>query len=445
VTPYEHIRSVPAATCLTFSSGADPSSSIPTQTRQTFWRLASGIVRYRDRRDYEAELRCLWADAVRVRLRSPGTVWAELSGGLDSSSVVCMADALIKAGRTEAEAIQPLSHVTLQSPEGDERRFIADVEAQIGRRSEIVGVELHDELTDPDLEWVTPFASWGVSLAGVQRIRARGGRLVLSGRVGDAVMGAQFDNSAAVYDDFGAGHPVIGLRNLRLWSRACRKPLIEIARNLLVGWLPWGRGDRIDPPQSGYDLLSPALRGRLDEDPSIANVLDDVRRSKRDMAALLLAYASGSRLTIPLHPPGVTFTYPFTHRPLVDFMMAIPGELLSSPGETRALMRRAFEGLVPPRILRRRSKGFYPPSALRAARGRAAAMRPVERLEVVRRGWIDPRRLDEAIRHLTDGGSQRGAGVRLVLRLEQWLAALRRGPAAIPDGKEVTTDAVHHA
>src|SRR5439155_6975241 len=79
VTPYEGVRTVPAACCVSFSATG-------TETRQRFWQLDPGLVRFRDRRRYEDELRALWSEAVGTRLRANGTVWADLSGGLDSSS-----------------------------------------------------------------------------------------------------------------------------------------------------------------------------------------------------------------------------------------------------------------------------------------------------------------------------------------------------------------------
>jgi len=48
---------------------------------------------------------------------------------------------------------------------------------------------------------------------------------------------------------------------------------------------------------------------------------------------------------------------PFLHRPLVEFMQAIPKEQRARPGETRSLQRRALRDLVPPEILRRKGKG----------------------------------------------------------------------------------------
>ena len=109
-------------------------------------------------------------------------------------------------------------------------------------------------------------------------------------------------------------------------------------------------------------------------------------------------------------------------------------------------MRRAFKGLIPDRILRRVSKGYYPPALARALRPLAMDLLPVERSEVVRRGWIDPARLDPAIRILLDGGGQNSGELQRAVRVEQWLRSRnRRGPAVIKKRKEVTTHAVRIA
>ena len=433
VTPFEGIRGVPAATCVSIASSGN-------EQRHRFWRFEPGLIRYRNRRQYEEQLRALWREAVGARLRTAGTVWAELSGGFDSSSVVCMADGLIKSGGVGARAVQPISYVTLRSAEGDERRFIAEVEARLGVTSEILGVEDYQQLRDAELDMVTPFATCGVALAGARRIRERGGRIVLSGRLGDAVMGCEPDNSIAIFDDLSEAHFLRALSNLRRWSRCARKPFIEIAWTLsrrctLSGFTRSIERRALARAARGLALLTPRLQRIVeDEASSLSCALESVRPSKRQIAAQVLGDAFGAQLNIPHPPAGLVYTHPFTHRPLVEYVAAIPGEELSAPGELRSLMRRSFEGLVPARILRRVSKGYYPPSAMRATQPLAAAMRPVERLEVVQRGWIDPAHLDAAIQILTVGGTGSGGEVRRVLRLEEWLACRTTGMKKIGGG-----------
>jgi asparagine synthase (glutamine-hydrolysing) len=428
-TPYNGVHAVPPGVCLSISGSG-------RVTSRRFWTLEAGEIRYPDPRTYEEQLYALWRDAVQARLQTDDSVWAELSGGLDSSSVVCMADLLVRRGDVPARAIRLVSHATLQSPEGDERRFIAEVERQVGVSSEIVGVEDNQEHTDPERGWVTPYALHGVGLETVRRVRTAGGRVVLSGRLGDAIMGCQPDNSVAVFDDLARGAACGALRQMRAWSRATRKPFLEVAWKLFT---PDAQGT----PDAGLDLLTVPLRMMLRDRPRI-EVPTGIRRAKRKLAGMVLGYSAGARLDVPHHAPGIVYAYPFTHRPLVEFMLAIPGEQLSAPGVMRSLMRRAFTNLVPARVLRRVSKGYYPPAAFRTARRLAASMVPVRQLEVVQRGWIDPDRLESALRMLTDGGGETGGDIHCVLRLEGWLQA-RRNRCDIPSRKEVNTNEVLHA
>jgi asparagine synthase (glutamine-hydrolysing) len=447
VTPYERVHAVPAATCVSFSGDG-------METRRRFWRIEPTTIRYRDRRQYEEHLRALWRESVGARLRTNRDVWAELSGGLDSSSVVCMADRLIKEGGVHARGLHPVSHVTLQSPEGDERRFIAEVEAQTGTRSEILGVEAHASAIDPEWDWVTPLAARGVGLAQATHIHDRGGALVLSGRVGDVVMGCDPDNTAAVFDDIADRRLVTAAANLRPWCRASRKPMVQIVRQLAARKTAARAARAIargaEPSLEGMALLTPRLaamaaRCAAEQEQALVDDFTRVRAAKRDLWATLASYALGLRHNIPTAPPTIVHAYPFAHRPLVEFVLAIPGVELSAPGEMRSLMRRAFAGFVPARILRRTSKGYYPPSAMRAARPLAAALRPVERLEVVQRGWIDPKQLRAAITLMVEGGHA-GEGVRSVIRLEQWLASRsHRTAAATSARKEVRCDEVLEA
>jgi asparagine synthase (glutamine-hydrolysing) len=440
VTPYAGVHGVPAATCVSFSPAG-------RETRARFWHLNTGTLRYRDRRDYEHQLRALFSEAVAARLQTREMVWTELSGGFDSSAVVCMADALIKTGQVAAAEIQPISYVTLQTPEGDERRFIAEVEGVIGRSSLIIGVEEHHESRDQALDEVTPLAACGVALAGAQRIGQLGGRLILTGRSGDVVMGCQPYNSIAVADDLAGGHLASALVKIHQWSRASRRPFFEVLWDVARASV----GPRDDARRAplaatgvaGGDLLTPRLRRLLEQEPPWPpDAMRRVRASKSDLAAQLLADAGSSQLSIPEAPEGLFYSHPYTHRPLVEYVLAIPGEELSAPGEIRSLMRRAFSGFVPSPILRRVSKGYYPPSTTRGVRALATQLPPIGRLQVVERGWIDAERLAGAIATLGGTGTS-ASEVRRVLRLERWLdTRQRRAPADIPRGEEVKSNEV---
>ena len=77
-----------------------------------FWRPpTSDGGRCHDEREYEEQFRALFRHAVSCRLQATAPVAAELSGCLDSSSVVCVAADLIRRGDVAASGLMPVSYV----------------------------------------------------------------------------------------------------------------------------------------------------------------------------------------------------------------------------------------------------------------------------------------------------------------------------------------------
>src|SRR5262249_51961701 len=103
-TPYKGIYSVPAGHAVCVSSEG-------TKIHR-FWSLPVGdVIRYRNQRRDEEDLRALFGEAVAVRLQKESPVLAELSGGLDSSSVVSMANHLMHSGAARATRLTSVSYV----------------------------------------------------------------------------------------------------------------------------------------------------------------------------------------------------------------------------------------------------------------------------------------------------------------------------------------------
>src|SRR4029077_376508 len=116
-TPYKNVHAVPPGHAVTVSNG---------QLRiRRFWGLdPNREIRYKTDPEYEEHFGHLFREAVRCRLRVDGPVWAELSGGLDSSSIVCMADQIIKSGETQASGLETVSFVYDEASKSDERKYI---------------------------------------------------------------------------------------------------------------------------------------------------------------------------------------------------------------------------------------------------------------------------------------------------------------------------------
>ena len=83
------------------------------------------------------------------------------------------------------------------------------------------------------------------------------------------------------------------------------------------------------------------------------------------------------------------YTHPFAHRPLVEFLMTVPADVLCRPGEPRRLMRRALADLWPPKLRKRRSKAAFTVPWIEALRPLARDLMSGKELQLVERGFLD--------------------------------------------------------
>ena len=82
--------------------------------------------------EYEEHFRTVFAKAVQRKLRSDRPILAELSGGRDSSSIVCMADTIIARGAAETPRLDTLSYYDDSEPNWNERPYFTKVEEKRG-------------------------------------------------------------------------------------------------------------------------------------------------------------------------------------------------------------------------------------------------------------------------------------------------------------------------
>lgn len=140
--------------------------------------------------DPAAEFARLFEDSVRVHMRSDVPVGITLSGGMDSTSIIC-ASARV---RREANAVDPLLAFCYMSPEFDESPYIQDTLRQTGAtlvRIETNGRKLWDDL--PKVIWYhdEPVHALNVVI-GYQLMglaAANGVKVVLGGQGADETIG----------------------------------------------------------------------------------------------------------------------------------------------------------------------------------------------------------------------------------------------------------------
>ena len=230
-TPYTNISSVPPGHVVSFTS---------SRTRQwRHWSLnVNREVSYRNDSEYEDHFIHLLRDALRCRLNSATPVWAHLSGGLDSSTIVCVADDLIGTGSVRCPRIETISHVYHHSKESDERDFITLVEQKRNRTGNRFFEEDYPPLAAagdcandrPSLIYVVA----GRELAIWDAMQRDGATVQLSGDGGDELMGNMQHGTAHQADLLSSGHLIGFWKVLCRWSKANKK-----SRLAHISHTPW--------------------------------------------------------------------------------------------------------------------------------------------------------------------------------------------------------------
>jgi hypothetical protein len=137
----------------------------------------------------------------------------------------------------------------------------------------------------------------------------------------------------------------------------------------------------------------------------------------------------------PLEPVrDFNYTHPFAHRPLIEFLLTIPADILCRPGEPRRLMRRALAGVLPPQIVGRRSKGTFTTPWLHALRPLAKSLLHATSYHIVDGGWVDAASFRERLRRITHGLSCNEGQLRRLVLLECWLRRSEPLPPLSLDG-----------
>jgi asparagine synthase (glutamine-hydrolysing) len=431
LTPYKNIYAVPPAHFVTVRNREVASRS--------FWRLdPDKEIRYRTDQEYEEHFLHLFTEAVQTRLRNDGTVWADLSGGLDSSSIVCVADEVMKRGSVQARRLETVSAVFDESSSSDERKFISVVEQKRGQLGHHFCESEYPLLTASPFESLRPMPNpielWAEYHRAVrQKMRERGVRVLLSGIGGDELLTASPDPSPELADllvqrKFGDLH-----RRVQAWCLALKKPYLDVFLNCsVIPALP-RRVQQLHKRRQRSKRLSLLQRRFIKAFDLHEKLLGPTDvfgcrlPSSRGQARAFLSTSSVISSGHLLAWGPVEVSYPFTHRPLVEFLQAIPPTQWIRPGQTRSLLRRALRNYLPQEIANRKGKGTTAEATLRAVRREWPRLRELLRTaRVCDRGYVNPDALKSLIERPDFERSPEGLFVLRISYLELWLRDFER-------------------
>lgn len=428
LTPYVGIHSVPPSSFVALRPG--------TRTIKKYWDFDPyKRIQYRTDGEYEEHFRSTFAEAVRRRLRSDSPILAELSGGMDSSSIVCVADKIIACGMAETSRLDTVSYYDDSEPNWNERPYFVKVEEKRGRTGCHINVGSQEPLRfghETGCFAATPASLRNPSEAARQFalcMTSQGNRVLLSGIGGDEVTGGVPTPVPELADLLARGQIKSLSRELKIWALRKKKPWFYLCFDAARGffppslvaapkymrpapWLNHGFVSRNRAALTGYESRL-KLFGPL---PSFQENLNTLNVLKRQLGCGAISY----------DPPCQT-CYPYLDRDLLDFLYAVPREQLVRPGQRRSLMRRALVGIVPDELLDRKRKGFVVRAPLTAISSEwASVMEMMGHTVSASLGIVDAKALREAAEKAREGQEVPIVALARTLGLEIWLKGVTK-------------------
>lgn len=357
-------------------------------------------IRYRTDAEYAEHFLEVFREAVRCRLRSHGPVAAELSGGLDSSSVVGTAQSLYGAGAAVDAGFETFS-LAFPGLACDESVYIRAVADFWNLKSNL----LAPQETNPwapvqearSTHGVPSYPNGTMSYSLYSAAHAKGFRVLLSGSGGDDWLTGSLYHSADLLRSFRLRDLI---RQVRLDSRVpsvippplpllrtgvwplLPPPARRAVRRLLgrTGFARW-----VHPDLARRTKLADRLRAHEGRQGFPTYAQDDIYR-----AGTCGWGSQGSELfDLTLSRFGLEGRHPFLDSRVVGFALAVPEDQRWRGGETKFVLRQAMRGLIPETVRRRSTKADFShvfAQALEALGGQ----RRFESLAVAALGWVDP-------------------------------------------------------
>ncbi len=359
LTPYAGIHSVPPSCFVRIG--------VRSLAIERYWDFdPARKIRYANDQEYEEHFWFVFAEAIRRRLRSDGPVLAELSGGMDSSAIVCVADTLGAQGSSETQRLDTVSYYDDSEPNWNERPYFRKVEEQRGRAGLHIEVSSKRGLAsifETGPLRISPASEGEPSLAHQKLnafLRERGHRVLLSGFGGDEVTGG-VPVATSELADLATRLRVRRLAHqLKVWALHKRKPWSHLLAETVRRFLPpslAGRPEHLRPPPWLAACFAQRHRSALAGYETRLRCFGPLPTFQENLATLDALRRQLAAGVLPSRP-AYEKRYPYLDRDLVEFLFAVPREQLLRPGRRRSLMRRALAGIVPEEVLNRKRKAF---------------------------------------------------------------------------------------
>jgi asparagine synthase (glutamine-hydrolysing) len=359
-------------------------------------------------------VREVFLDNVRLHLRSDVPIGAALSGGVDSSAVVCAMRYI-----EPTMPIHTFSYIARGS-DVDEERWVDIVNAHvkaIPHKVEVDGHELAADIDDMIKAQGEPFGSTSIYAQNrvFQAAREAGVVVTLDGQGADELLAGYSGYPHAYFRSLFEQHQFLQIPSfLRAWSawpgRSVGMGFVNLGAAIVPQWARKTAYSFVgrDATPDWLDVAELKKSSvRLSPPIDFAKHKDGYgRRLAEQLRAALTGHGLQSLLRHGDRNSmrwSIESRVPFLTAEFAEFLLRLPESYLLSPGgETKHVFRAAMRGIVPDQILDRRDKiGFQTPERSLLQTQRSMIKRWVRSAEEI--PFLNAHRVEQYIDDALDG------------------------------------------
>ena len=374
-TYYQGISRLEAATQMVVEQGR--------QSKTTYWQLdPQKELRLDSDEAYAEAFKDVFREAVRCRMRSVKPVGSLLSGGLDSSSVTCMArDLAVKSNWAKPHTF---SSVFDTVRECDERDYIQTVINKGYLVPHFVAADKQSVLQTQLQSWMPGFEDEPILASNLHvtwhhyaKANKLGLRVMLDGFDGDTTI----SHGTGYFNELAQGGKWLSLyKEAKGYARLQNGSVREIMSNFLSRYVGWyqllARAQRrltrrVKPARSRpfwFRVMNSEFAERIHiverykSGNAVWKTLPDKEREHHYLLLSRGIMASTNELIDRASSFfGIETRFPFWDKRVVEFCLALPPEQKLSKGWSRMILRRSMDGVLPKKIQWRAGKSNLAP------------------------------------------------------------------------------------
>lgn len=296
------------------------------------------------------------SQSIACRIDNFSTTSFDLSGGLDSSSIVSLSKHLYPTND-----INTISMEFDTLSDCDEKEYIATMFRQYELKNTFVKVDELDYKDEYSLEYNYQMAPhWPILVTFTtgfpvaKKLKSLGMKRIITGQGGDQLMGT---NPYCMYDYYKSFHLIQLFKELK----AAKRPFRALKNYVLIPMLNKRTKDFI---KVFLQILKNSKQKKNIQKKTFNELSEECSKEplafRHDVDALnstmqSLFFDISNYHVVNKHY-GIKFFHPFYDRKLMEFMLSLPSKFKYREGVTKVLLRKVLKDILPEKIRQRKDK-----------------------------------------------------------------------------------------